>query len=213
MSETILVEKKKKKKIDFSLLRKLEDEYDEAVEDAERKEEILIKKVHADYLNAENKSVFFEGLQKSQRWYYDKFQLHSLQLERPKHSEGMKLAHAERKKQQVLEDLAKMEKDVETMPVVDIDPDIVKDTGYVDPREEKRDWIRKTKEELKSEKPMKLKGDSNYGKYQETKSNLMSFHNINKSSFEVSDKYRNLLIHQFKKEIEYLTNLLGEIEK
>jgi len=40
---------------------------------------------------------FWNALQKSERWYYSKFEVHNLQLSRPIHSEGMKEAHAEQK--------------------------------------------------------------------------------------------------------------------
>jgi hypothetical protein len=46
-----------------------------------------------------------KGLQKSERWYYDKFQFHNLELSRPIHSEGMKEAHAERKINDIVSDL------------------------------------------------------------------------------------------------------------
>jgi len=57
---------------------------------------LAIKEVHQKR-KAESKGDFFQELQKSERWYYSKFEVHNLQLSRPILSEGMKEAHAERK--------------------------------------------------------------------------------------------------------------------
>jgi len=94
MNKTVI---KTKKQTDFELLRKLEDEYDEAVEDLQNKEEILIKSVHGAYLKADNKREFFNNLSKSESWYYDKFRLHSLETSRPDLSDASVQVHAERK--------------------------------------------------------------------------------------------------------------------
>lgn len=204
MTEVVV---KKKKKTDFVLLRKLEDEYDEAVEDAERREEILIKKVHNEYLNAVNKGLFFEKLQKSESWYYQKFQFHDLELVRPKHSEGIKQAHQERKVQSIISDLEEMESDIEQKPRVEIDEELIEDEEYIDPYEQEKDWIHRTKIELQSEPPKKITTDSNFGKYQETKGMIVKTRDLQYSDFKVSEKYKTILLHQLDKTIDYLMEL------
>lgn len=212
MSETI-TKQKKKKKIDFSVLRKLEDEYDEAKEDADRKEEVLVKKVHSDYLNAENKTEFFKELHKSERWYRNKFEEYNLPLQFAAKSAASSESHAERKKQQILNQLDNMEKEIEKTHVVEVDPLVAEEAGYVDPREQEKDWIHRTKIEIQEEEPKKITEDSNFGKYQDTKSRLEKARSIYKSDFNVSEKYKKILIHELKKTKEHIDDLLGEIEK
>jgi hypothetical protein len=96
MSKTISIEKKKKK-IDFELLRKLEKNYDDAVDDMESKEEILIKSVHREYLKAENKGDFFQELEKSESWYYTKFREYEFETAFVSTSENKRLDHQKRK--------------------------------------------------------------------------------------------------------------------
>jgi len=206
MSETIT---KKKKKVDYELLRKLEDEYDEAVEDAERKERHLIERVHSEYLKAENKRDFFEELHHSNTWYYQKFKEYDLQTELCSTSEQTKKGHETRKVQSVVDDLEEMEEEI---PIIEVDESLKEGVDYVDPVEERREWVERTKEELLSEEPKTITEDSNFGKYQVTKSMLTKARDVSKFDFDVSDNYKKILIHQLKKTIDYLNKLLGEIE-
>jgi hypothetical protein len=207
MTETIT---KKKKKIDYELLRKLEDEYDEAVEDAERKERHLIERVHSEYMKADNKASFFENLSKSDSWYYEKFADYDLKRERDFQNTGnMQKAHQKRKVQSVVDDLEEMEQEI---PILEVSDELKNDTDYVDPAEERREWVERTKEELLSEEPKTITEDSNFGKYQVTKSMLTKARDVSKFDFDVSDNYKKILVHQLKKTIDYLNKLLREIE-
>jgi len=212
MSKTISIEKKKKK-IDFELLRKLEKNYDDAVEDMESKEEILIKSVHREYLNAENKGDFFQELEKSERWYYLKFEVHNLQLSRPIHSEGMRESHQKRKVENILNDLEEMEKQAESRPVVEIDETLLEDTEYIDPREQEKDWIHRTRVELQSEEPRTIVADSKFGKYQGTKGMISKIHDLQVSDFNVGDKYRPILLSKLDNAIEYLNELRRKLNE
>jgi len=106
----------KEKKTDFNLLRKLEDEYDEAVEDMESKEELLIKKVHSEYLKAERKGEFFDRLKHSESWYYDKFKEYNFSPEFGEKSRAISEQHQERKVQSIISDLDEMEEEI---PILD----------------------------------------------------------------------------------------------
>jgi len=205
MSETIT----KKKKIDYILLRKLEDEYDEAVEDTDRKERHLIERVHSDYLKAENKGEFFEGLQKSDSWYYERFKEYEFPPDSGRISVASIQSHQERKVNSIVSDLEEMQKEI---PILEVDEALRQGTNYVDPSEQKRDWIEQTKQELMSETPKAITEDSNFGKYQQTKQMLSKARDISKHDFDVSGKYRAILLHQLKKTIEYLNNILGEVK-
>jgi len=207
MNETVT---KKKKKIDYVLLRKLEDEYDDAVEDAERKERHLVERVHSDYKKAENKGEFFSELHKSESWYYEKFKEYNFSPEFGEKAKAISESHQERKVQSIVEDLEEMEDEI---PIVEIDETLKDGTEYIDPSEEKREWVKRTKQELMSEEPKKITGDSNFGKYQQTKQMLSKTRDVSKHDFDVSDNYRNILVHQLKKTIDYLNKLLEEIEK
>jgi len=209
MSETVVV--KKKEKTDFGEIRKLEVEYKEAVEDCERKEEILIKKVHAEYLEAENKGEFFEQLKYSYRWYYNKFEEYDLKVVQENKSESMKEAHQERKKQQLLDDLDKMKEEVESRPFVEVDETLAEESNYVDPREEDLDWIESTKAVIADTESKDIVKKSNFGTYQQTRSKIEKMRSIYKTEFNVSEEYRKILIHQLKQSIEYLQKLLEEI--
>jgi len=204
---------KKKKKIDFELLRKLEDEYDEAVEDTERKERHLIERVHSDYLKAEVKKDFFEELHHSYRWYYDKFEEYELNVVQLDKSQAQREAHQERKVQSIIEDLDEMEKDIENKPVVEIDEKLMEDEDYIDPREQEKDWIHRTKVEIQAVEPRTITTDSNFGKYQETKGMISKIMDIQKSDFKVSEKYRLILINKLDKSIEYLNKLRRDLDE
>lgn len=207
MSETIT----KKKKINFVLLRKLEDEYDEAVEDVDRKERILIETVYDKYKTAENKTEFFKELHKSEFWYREKFRENpeKYPLQFAEKSSAMKEVHQERKIQAIVDDLEEMEQEI---PILEVDKSLKEGTDYIDPAEQRKDWIEKTKEELLSETPKKITEDSNFGKYQQTKQMLSKARDISKHDFDVSDKYKNILIHQLHKTVDYLKKVLEEIE-
>lgn len=208
MSETVT---KKKKKIDFELLRKLEDEYDDAVEDVERKERVLLDKVYIEYKNEGGTREVFNSLQKSETWYMRKFneEPEKYPLQFASKSDAMKKVHQERKVQSVVEDLEEMEEEI---PILEVDDSLKEGVDYVDPAEEKREWIQKTKEELMSEKPKTITSDSNFGKYQQTKQMLCKARDVSKHDFAVSNNYKKILVHQLKKTIEYYNNLLKEIE-
>lgn len=206
MSETIT---KNKKKVDYELLRKLEDEYDDAVEDSERKEKRLIEKVHEEYLKAENKTNFFKELHHGENWYKERFEKYGLPLQFASKSDAMKQVHAERKVDSIIDDLEEMENEI---PIIEIDENLKEGTDYKDPNELKKEWIEKTKQELQSEEPEIILGDSHFGTYQATKQMLIKPRDLSKYNFDVGDKYKNILIHQLKKTIEYLKKLLEEIE-
>jgi len=206
MSEEILIQKKKKK-TDYVLLRKLEDAYDEAEDDLKNKEEILIKSVHQEYLKADNKGEFFEGLQKSERWYRQKFSDYDL-VDAAK-SAAATDGHQKRKLDSIMDDLEEMEGEI---PILEIDESLKEGTEYEDPVEKKREWIEKTRQELMSEEPKTIIQDSNFGKYQETKSMLQKITSISKHDFTVSDKYKTILIHQLNKAISHLNKLKEDLE-
>ena len=202
---------KQKKKIDYELLRKLEDEYDEAVEDLENKEELLIKKVHSEYLKAENKGEFFKELHHAESWYYTKFKEHELNISNPSRSEGTKEGIVKSKVQSIINDLDEMEREIQKKPVVEIDEDILENEEYVDPVEQEKDWIHRTKIELQSQEPKAITLDSKFGKYQETKGMIDKIQDIRKTDFNVGDKYRTILLHKLDKAIDYLTQLRRDI--
>jgi len=202
---------KQKKKIDYELLRKLEDEYDEAVEDLENKEELLIKKVHSEYLKAENKGEFFKELHHGYSWYYKKFAEYDLSVEQIDRAEGQREAHTKQKVQSIIKDLDEMEKEIQKKPVVEIDEEILENEEYVDPVEQEKDWIHRTKIELQSQEPKAITLDSNFGKYQEVKGMIDKIQDIRKTDFNVGDKYRTILLHKLDKAIDYLTQLRRDI--
>lgn len=210
MSETII---KKKKKIDYSLLRKLEDEYDEAVEDLENKEEILIKKVHSEYLKADNIIDFFKELQHGRNWYTEKFKDYELLLKRENTSASMVAENQERKVASIISDLDEMEKDIVRKPTVEIDAELLENEDYVDPKEQEKDWIHRTKIELQSTEPKKITTDSNFGKYQETKGMISKIEDLQVSDFKVSEKYKIILINKLDKAISYLNVLRGKLDE
>ena len=109
MSETIT---KKKKKVDYELLRKLEDAYEEAEDDLKTKEEILIKSVHKAYLDADNKGEFFEGLHKSETWYYTKFREYELGTDCVPKTEANIKVHQERKIDSLVKDYEELEQEI-----------------------------------------------------------------------------------------------------
>lgn len=208
MSDTVL-KSKKKKKPDFELLRKLEDEYDEAKEDAERKERHLIERVHAEYLKAENKGEFFENLHHSENWYKERFAKYDLPLQFASKSDAMKEVHQERKVQSIVEDLEEMEEEI---PILEVDDTLKDGVDYVDPAEQRRDWIEQTKKEILSEEPKAITEDSNFGKYQATKQMLSKARDVSKFDFDVSENYKNILIHQLDKTITYLKSLREDLD-
>ncbi len=183
MSEQELIQKKKKK-TDYILLRKLEKEYDEAEQDLQSREEILIKSVHREYLSADSKGEFFEELKKSESWYREKFKEYNLPPESGGKSESMKEVHLERKVQSLVDDLEEMEQEV---PMIEIADHLKEGTDYKDPVEERKEWIQKTKEELLSESPKQIVDDSKFGKYQETKSALFKITDISKHDFKETE--------------------------
>ena len=125
MSETIT---KKKKKVDYELLRKLEDAYEEAEDDLKTKEDILIKSVHKAYLDADNKGECFEGLHKSETWYYTKFKEYNFSPEFGEMSKAHVQAHAERKIDSLVKDYEELEQEI---PIVEIDESLKDGTDYV----------------------------------------------------------------------------------
>jgi len=208
MSEEILIQKKKKK-TDYVLLRKLEDAYDEAEDDLKNKEEILIKSVHREYLKAENKGDFFQELEKSHTWYVDRFHKYELPLQFVSKSDTKREFHQKRKLDSIMDDLEEMEGEI---PILEIDESLKEGTEYEDPVKKKREWIEKTRQELMSEEPKTIIQDSNFGKYQETKSMLQKITSISKHDFTVSDKYKTILIHQLNKAISHLNKLKEDLE-
>jgi hypothetical protein len=117
--------------------------------------------------------------------------------------------HSKSKVQSVVRDLSEME---DELPILEVDDELKDGTDYVDPAEEKREWIQKTKEELTSEEPIKITSDSNFGKYQQTKQMLVKARDISKFDFNVSDNYKKILKHQLQKTIDYLNKVLEEID-
>jgi len=183
MSETIIV--KKKKKIDFELLRKLEKDYDDAINDMESKEEILIKSVHREYLKADNKGEFFDELQKSENWYREKFAQYSEQTGYIKNeikAETTRKVIAERK-------IAEFISDFED-----------------DPQHE--EWV----EQVKAEPAVKFVKQVDFGKYQETFAKIKRGKQITIHDFNVGVQYRLKLVSELQKLRDYYTDLLNKIE-
>ena len=176
------------------------------------KEEVLIKKVHEEYLKADNKGEFFEELQnrggRSRTWYYDKFQKYEFTPDSGVFSEMRKQEHAQRKISDMVSDLDEME---DSIPELEMDPSLLEGIDYVDPGAEKKKELGRIKEEILEMDSSEVLNDVNYGKYQETKRQLDRFLLINESDFDVSQNYKTMLEVELKKIIRHLSKVLEEL--
>jgi hypothetical protein len=178
--ETMLL--KKKKKTDYELLRTLEDEYDAAEQDLEEKEEILIKSVHREYLKADNKGEFFEGLQKGRTWYMDKFTDHKLDRAFPSISNGNIKASAEQKINELVEDF-------EDQPEYE---------GMV--------------EEIRETSAVEIVKSVDFGKYQETLGKIKRIKMLSSNDFNVGITFKLKLVSELKEARKYIDSLLKKVE-
>jgi hypothetical protein len=181
MSEEMIL-LKKKKKADYELLRKLEDEYDEAELDLKDKEEILIKSVHREYLKADNKGEFFEELHYGQDWYYERFKKYELSTEFPLKSDALRNRHAEHKVDELLEDF-------EDQPRYE---------GMV--------------EEIRETPAVDIVKSVDFGKYQETLGKIKRIKLISSNDFNVGITFKLKLVSELKEARKYIDSLLKKVE-
>ena len=197
---------KKKKKYDYEAVAK---QLNVMIEDFEKTEKDTVLEIWKQYQKAPNANDFFwcqngtKRLRWSERTCYMKFKEwnngQGLKLRQPKKSQGeaRKEAFAEKKVVELVEDLQQQYPDPEGF-----------DDFEEEDQEEKDEFI----EKLKSQPAVKVVASDDYRKYTITNSDISKVFNITKLSFDINHRYKMKLVAELKRAIDYLQDILEEVE-